>query len=187
MVSFHSEHPKWQPLYDLLAQGDVDQLVTYSQLEIAAGYDIRENRSHFYRAVKELEVANSRTVINVANKGYRIAQAREHADIGIQHQRKAKRSVHRGLRKVMAADAEALTPDEAVRNESVRSTLARHNIMLINHERRLTILERAQRRTVSEMAANAEKVEDIRRALALKGIDIDQVLRPESAGSSSAP
>lgn len=167
--------PVWAPIYDLLVTGEIGRTFSYTELSAAAGHNIQDcgSRSDLYAAIRALEAGNKRTAECVVNVGYRIVHPSEHRAIGLGHQRKARRSVNRGLRKVRAADVDLLTPEQRRANDAVMAQLDSHQRMLINHEGRILRVERAQ--ASMEQAArrrDALALEELRRNLEHLGISV---------------
>lgn len=170
---FDSENPQWRPIYDGLKKAglEFDRLFSWDTLKAIAGYDIRLNRSAFYAAVKQLEEHDKRTLVSVWGKGYRVAPAPEHHKLGLKHQLKAKRAVRRGARKVKAADTSHLTAEQIHANEQLIFRLHRHETQLINHETRISALERETGKTRRELDELNKQSELARRLKAL-GINV---------------
>jgi hypothetical protein len=166
MFETNGEHPAWKVFYDAISKLDVNEIITYDELTEIAEFNIRNNRAPFYAAVQRLQTEDKRTMVNVPKIGYRVAQASEHANIGKKYQKKAKRSVFRGLKVVRNTDVTGLSQEERETLDGVTSVLTKHNRMLINHNKRLKTLEEAKTKTDHEIQTLREEQERLNAKLA---------------------
>lgn len=163
---FHSEHPQWQKVYNLLAAAHVDQIITYQDLDHAAGTDFRANgRQGLDKATKNLEANQHHTIECVRNIGYRIVRAEEHERLAHHHQKKARRQVTRAKRKVTSADRRALSGDQCRRLDDLETNLAQQASILRNTNRRVDELAAARqhdnRRVNEELAMLNQAVHNL--------------------------
>lgn len=109
------DRARWQIIYDLLVKADVDETVTYEAMGTVLGLDPDEDRHAIQmavrRAAREHEVTDNRALDAVPNVGYRIVPAPEHLTLARRHQRKAGKSLDRGLSKVQHVDLSGLDPE----------------------------------------------------------------------------
>lgn len=132
--------PLWQPLFDLLAAGEVGDVLTYERLEEVAA-DVRTNRSPLYQAVRHLESDRKRTVECVHKVGYRIVDAPEHARLARTHQKRSLRQIKRSRRKLDSADPARLTPAQAAEFAEWSARLGQMESMVRRVHRRLVLVE----------------------------------------------
>jgi len=163
---FHSDNPQWRKVYDLLANAEVNHVITYTQLDNATGTDFRAaSRPGLDKAIKTLEREKSRTIECVRNEGYRIVRADEHERLANHHQKKARRQVARAKRKVTSADRRALTGDQCRRLDDLETNLAQQASILRNTSRRVDALAAARqqdnRRVNEELAMLNQAVETL--------------------------
>lgn len=157
---------QWQKVYNLLANIDVNHVVTYAELDQATDTDFRAaGRPGLDKAVKTLERNDSRTVECVRNQGYRIVRADEHERLAHHHQKKARRQVTRAKRKVTSADRHALTSDQCRRLDDLETNLAQQATILRKTNRRVDDLAAARqqdnRRVNEELAMLNQAVQSL--------------------------
>lgn len=144
---------EWRMLYELLSAKDFGELATFEEMDEALGRDFRANRSPLDRARRELQM-DRKTLITERGHGYRIAQAREHADNAVTHHRRARRQLGRAKSEVSSADRNRLTTDEATRADSIEQCLAGQ----IEKTKRL---EQRVARVEVKAGATAERVSEL--------------------------
>src|SRR5438034_8306124 len=104
---------KWQIIYSMIENLPVNSLVTYEEIcEALQIFDIDSCRGYFFRAVKELEVEQQRTMENVRGTGYRVVEAREHERLVKKDVRSIKRKTRKAVSKAVNVRREELSPEE---------------------------------------------------------------------------
>lgn len=156
---------QWVPLFDLLSTKEIDDVVSYAEMSAVAGFSVLNNRGPLYDAIRHLESDCKRTAECIPNVGYRVVHPREHSSIGLKHQKKARRSVGRGLRKVGAADLSLMNQDEL---RTIRDTQAimdsQHRMLrkrVDNHDVKIEALEAADRKkqvALDELRSNLARL-----------------------------
>ena len=144
--------PKWRMVYDVLKQHNVDDVITYGQLQALLGTS--SWRGPVYKAMETLERNDSRTLKNERGVGYRVARATEHEGLARQHHNKSRRSLKRSVNKLASADRTQLTRDMRKRFDELELTQKRHADALGRFGIRLDNIERRQDKTenvVSEL------------------------------------
>ena len=97
----------------LVDRAEHGHLFTYEELreQLHAG-DTETVQKAVNGARMAVEKATSKTLINVRNTGYRVAEPSEHVEAAVAHQRKSVRQIHRAKSKVDNVDLAGLTPAE---------------------------------------------------------------------------
>lgn len=116
---------EWRVVYDRLKELRPGDTITTEDLEELLGRPLGQNRSPVYRATRELETNNSRTIATVRGTGYRIVEPSEHLGLGLSHSSRARRQLRRGLQRSESADRRGLTPTVAARLEAFEATTSR--------------------------------------------------------------
>lgn len=136
-----SDKAIWADLYALLRQRDYGTLITYAEIADLTGRDARIERGPIYRAMKELERNDKRTLICERNVGYRIALPAEHRPQADRHRRRSYRQIVRARRRIASAPRDLLTADERGLLDEMDLRLSQHEMALRNLNRRTTALE----------------------------------------------
>ncbi len=120
---------EWRMVYDHARTLNPGDLITYTELAAILGLpddaDRDRLRKPVYRAQRELELNDRRTLVNVVNEGYRMAKATEHGDLAKHHTKKAIRQHRKAIRRGDAADRSLLTPEEAKQIDGIVMTSQR--------------------------------------------------------------
>jgi hypothetical protein len=119
------EQAEWKVIYDHLRAQQPGYVVTFEKLDELLGRSFKNGRGPIYRAQQELEENYSRTLSSVRGQGYRVAQAEEHLTIGLNHSRRARKQLKRGVEVVEAADHSKLTPSMIDRAEAASYTMSK--------------------------------------------------------------
>ncbi len=167
------DRPEWQIVYDHLRTLNVGDTVTYATLDRLLGRDFTPDRSPIYRATKQLEADDRRTLANVPNVGYRVVTAVEHEDLARHHHKKSRRQMKRALRRIQSADRSQLDADQIRRFDAVELTLSRHADAIRRLDARVAKTEQAIQAAAGDQAATAAQVEKLTAALQRHGITVD--------------
>lgn len=152
MFQSKGSEPQWKRIYDHLKLQSIGYTLTHEKLkDLSEGVAPTSVHSNLYRAMRELENENQRTLINVRGVGYRIAEPREHENLARGKHKAARRRIRDAQRKVASADRSLLTDDELRRLNAIEHHLARHASMLKQ-------LDDKQRRTEERVERTAERV-----------------------------
>lgn len=116
---------EWRTVYDHLRKLEPGAIISTEDLEELLGRPLGQNRGPIYRATRELEENDSRTIATVRGTGYRIAEASENLGLALSHSSRARQQLRRGLRRAESADRRALTPSVAARLEAFEATTSR--------------------------------------------------------------
>jgi hypothetical protein len=119
------EQAEWKVIYDHLRAQQPGYIITFEKLDELLGRPFKNGRGPIYRAQQELEENYSRTLSSVRGQGYRVAQAEEHLTIGLNHSRRARKQLKRGVEVVESADRSALSPSMIDRAEAASYTMNR--------------------------------------------------------------
>lgn len=112
MFSPKGEKSRRVMILDLAADRDYGDLIEYTELETLLDLDRREAQTAMNQAIRSLEKQQSKTVVAVRNKGYRIVNPNEHIKVATAHQRKSRRSLVRAKSKVDHIDLTKLSEGE---------------------------------------------------------------------------
>jgi hypothetical protein len=154
---------EWRLVYDIIRKRDPDEPVTIEELEEALSRPLGQNRSPVYRAIRELEENDSRTLSTVRGVGYRVALASEHLGLALNHSSRSRRQMRRGIQRSESADRRALDPSQAARMEAFEAHASRvveflsHMSRKVDqHGSRLENLEGAKEETSGRIEAVEE-------------------------------
>lgn len=165
------DRPQWQVVLDLLEDKQIDDVITYDELNEALDVeDFRKNRSPIYKAAAVWGEMRKRALAPVNNVGYRVVDAPEHELLARAQHRKSKRALRRGRTLITNADRTRLTPEDRVRFDHMEETLGRHEDMIRRLEGRQTRTEKALRETRVASEATEAKVSAIEETLKRHGI-----------------
>lgn len=167
------DRPEWQIVYDHLRTLNVGDTVTYATLDRLLDRDFIPDRSPIYRAMKQLEENDKRTLDNVPNVGYRVVAPNEHEFLARRHHQRSKRQMKKALRKAKSADRNKMTADERTRIDAIELNVSRQADQIRYLSIRQTKTERALRVTTADQAATAAQVEKLTAALQRHGITVD--------------
>lgn len=169
MFETKGEVAEWKMIYDEVKDLPVNEIITYERLDEILGRDFRQNRSPIDRVIVEL-VGRHRTLVNVRNVGYRIATAKEHAELARSHQRRSRRQIKKGMRRLESADQKQLTPDERREIENLKTRLSRLESAHRAMGRRQEQIEQRTERVEESNADLADKVESLTEKLKERGL-----------------
>ena len=175
MFETKADRPQWAIVYDRLAGMDVGEIVKDEEL-FGLLPDAPESsvRSAFYRAVRELEDANHRTLDRVRTVGYRVVDAPEHERLARGQHKKAKRRLKAANSRAHSADRTRLNPDERRRLDAIEDHLGRQQEMVRRLDARVEKTEQRTARTEKDTAQLADKLDELRDLLRRHGIDDDK-------------
>lgn len=159
--------PRWKMILDVITPLEVDEAVTFDQLNDAAGIDVREVRGDLYRAIQTLESDHHRTMESVRTVGYRVVAANEHGRLAKKHHKKSRRQIDKAIRKADSSDRSKLTEVERREIDSMGSTLRSHRDMIRRlelrvdrTEARLQLVEQVQDKDASAQASRIDALEE---------------------------
>jgi hypothetical protein len=173
MSAFQPKHlvPQWQLVLDLLEPLDVNDVLTYAQLNKALGVeDFRKNRAPLYRAAQEWGASHHRALEPVPTVGYRVVDAFEHETLARRQHKKSRRALGRGRTLLHNADRTRLAPGEVARFDAMEQTLSRHEDMIRRLDNRQARTEELLHETRREGADTASKVGALEETLRRHGI-----------------
>lgn len=171
------EIPQWEMVYQLIHPLAVGETIDYDTLEQQLGFDVRSARAPIYKAIKELENNELRTMEVVVGVGYRVVEPWEHERLARRHHRKGRKQLGQALNKLRSANRSKMSPEEARRFDIMEVTVARHEDVLRRLDGKVARLDAAiqqsrdeYRASNDEIAQRFQKVED---ALRRRGITLD--------------
>lgn len=168
-----ADRAEWRMVYDDLATLDAGDVITYERLDEILGRPFIDGRGPIYRATRELEKVNRRTMTAVANVGYRVVTATEHEDLARHHHRKSRRQIRKALGKAQSADRSKLTAEQAERIDSVELSLSRQAEMIRRLDTRVGKVEGVVKNVSSKQDQSAEQIAKLTDALRRHGIEVE--------------
>lgn len=150
---------QWVPIYQMVRALEPGDLATYEDLE-EVGFD-RIARAPLYRAVRELEREDKRTLRVEQNAGYRVCHASEHLSLVQGRRKRASRQLRKGRSTFDATRVEEL--DAEMRRQ--------HDAFGL----RLSALEQAHRRTSKRVDEQEKRAEKLASADAAHEQELDQI------------
>lgn len=122
---------EWQLIYGKLTGMQVDEILTYAQLDELLGRDFRTNRSPLYKARIELQRLNHRTIDAVNNKGYRIVPAKEHLRLAHRFYKSGQRQVRKAVECAASANRSELTTEQRRRMDELETQMRGYSAMMV--------------------------------------------------------
>jgi predicted RNA-binding protein with RPS1 domain len=153
------ERARWRVLYDMLAERDSGDTLTYEEMVAALGLsddDRNTAQLAMRRAATEYETTHKRAVKAIANVGYRIVDAGEHLGLARTHQGKASRSVKRGLSKVTNVDLNRIDDPEVRKALELAAAVLSHQDEMM---RRMSIKQAHMERALNSVTERTEQNE----------------------------
>lgn len=151
----------WVPIYQYLRTLGYGNVVAYSKFDELLGRDTRSDRQPIYRAMRELEKHDHRTLVSIPRVGYGIARPDQHRSQAEKHRKRSYRQVGKARAKIRSAPRELL-PEQELR-------------WLDETEIRLAQLESGLRRTNRRVSMLEKKVEVKEDALAKIQADLEKL------------
>lgn len=104
--------PFWKKIYEAVGEQPVGTIFTYTELGNVIDHNLTESRSCIYEANKHLLRKKNIMLINVRNKGYKIAEATEQLEHATDRPKRAKRQLKKGLREAEHTNTKTLSTEE---------------------------------------------------------------------------
>lgn len=168
-----ADRAEWRMVFDDLTTLDVGDVITYERLDEILGRPFIDGRGPIYRATREMEKVNRRTMTAVPNVGYRVVDATEHEDLARHHHRKSRRQIRKALGKAQSADRSKLTAEQAERIDSVELSLSRQAEMIRRLDTRVGKVEGVVKNVSSKQDQSAEQIAKLTDALRRHGIEVE--------------
>jgi len=122
---------KWENVYQLIENLSVDSVITYDSICAVLDYhEINDCRQYVFRAIRELESEQQRTMENVRGVGYRVVAANEHERLVRRDVRSIKRKTRKAVSKAINVRRDELTGDERRRIDDLQLKLAQTQEMV---------------------------------------------------------
>lgn len=156
-TSRHNGRTNADVIYELVFGKAPSTVFRYKELleALNSGTDTQYDRqalsSIIARVNKRLLQSSQRTMRVVRGVGYRIAEAKEHAEIASLHKRSGDRKYRKAVQTINQCRTDEMTPAEKERYDAMVTVMNAHTNKIDGHERRLRRLEEA----LSNRAANA--------------------------------
>ncbi len=169
--------PQWELVYDIFKPLAEDEVLTYEEAQVKLGWDLRANRSPLYKAMRQMEENDHRTLAPVPGVGYRIARPTEHETLGRKHHRRARRQLRSSVSKFRSADRAKIPKEQADRLDRLELTTKRVEESVRKLDERQKHIEKVvteHRQEALEGIENVnDRVEKMREALRRHNIEID--------------
>lgn len=158
-----TETARWRPLYEELRTLEYNTLVSYGRISEILGRDSRVERGDIYRAQKELERHDHRTLICETNQGYRIANPSEHRIQADKHRKKSFRQLGRAKRRLTSAAREKLTEDECKQIDEMEMRLSQYEHAIKYTSRQMKSLERGHQVSGDALTKVQDALDELRK------------------------
>jgi hypothetical protein len=179
---------EWELIYAEIRTLNPGEEISYERLSELLGRDFKSSsRGPMERAIKELQLRDSRTLVNVRGKGYRMAAAAEHEELARVHARKSRRQLGKSITVLRSADRTQLSAHQATRLDAMESVLTQHDEMLDRLTRRDAErhqqLQDLRRQTSGEMAIMSDKLDLVLGVLKRNGMDVPDLTDGDRLGA----
>lgn len=178
MFEIKGDQAEWRIIYAKALTLNVDDVLTYEDLNDLLDREFLISRSPIYRAITELEKVDSRTLANVKGVGFRVAAANEHEGLARVHHKRSRRQLRKAVGKAASADRSALTPEERKRIDGLELSLRQHSQMIRRleqrDEHRAAEIKALRREKNSDVAELSERVDRLAELLNRHGIEPEQ-------------
>lgn len=175
------ERAEWRIVYDRLKTLAIDQVISYETLSELLGRPFRDDRAPLYRAMRELETQDKRTLENVRCRGYRVVHPTEHEKLATAHVRKSHRQLTKAKGRVDSADRTGLDQEtrrrldaKSVNLGAVHQMVLRLNRKVSEHDEELAKIRSRvktdRRENQEDLAALSERVDAVAALLERHGI-----------------
>lgn len=186
------DRAEWRVIYDetrKMAPGDV---LTYERISGLLGRDFRADRGPLQRVTRELEEADSRTLVCVRGKGYRVAAASEHEQLARQHSVRSRRQLDKAAAKARSANRADLSPEQARRLDELEIQFSQHAGMLrrldARDRQRQAEIRQLRHDTSANVAELSQQMDRITSVLRRHGIDpADHATTNQATETPTAP
>ena len=137
--------PRWRLIYDLLAQANVNDVVTYEELAKVLDVDPDMDRhiiqGNIARASTELLVEHKHAIENARGVGYRVVQAEEHLGLAQKRSVRARNQIGKATAVVKHVDYNELAGEVRRKFEAAGQVLAWQTSMMAQLDLRQQDLE----------------------------------------------
>lgn len=147
---------RWRLIYDEISRLAIGDLITHDDLERAA--DTPHWRQAYYRAVRELEQADHRTLDVERGIGYRVIPAAEHERVMFRHQKRSRRQLTTAKRKIASADKTQLDAETARRFDDYELRMSQAEQMIRRLHKRVAAVEASSAQSEQRHAAQGDKI-----------------------------
>lgn len=165
---------EWRPVYRAFKKLPVDGVIDYETLTDLLGRPFLPDRSPLYRAMRELENKDKRTIEVVTGTGYRVVAAAEHERLARHHQKKSRRQLGKGLRRIRSADRRQLDALAVERLDDMEARFSRLQTMVRTLDDRTKLTEKRQRKTDEKTETVTAQVARLTAALERRGLLDDE-------------
>jgi hypothetical protein len=106
--------PEAERLYAAFYGNEPNKIITYDAMDLVLGRDTRFNRAPVYRFKRLFQKRMKRTIKCVPGIGYRVLEAREHADVADARRGRARRQAMSGIDEAKNVRWDELTKTEKI-------------------------------------------------------------------------
>jgi uncharacterized coiled-coil protein SlyX len=147
---------RWKKIYELLEQCDVNDVITYDQIEEATDSFLDECRSDIYHAADKYLLEYKRSIECVRGVGYRVVAAREHERLIRQDVRSIRRKNRKAADRAIHVRRDELTTEQRRRIDEMQLHLAQHGEILRRMENKVRRLDEVYKILRSRTLENTE-------------------------------
>lgn len=166
------EQPQWRVVYDRLVIMEIDDVVSYEELQtLCPDMEFSAVRALFFQAKRHVLRDRQRAFENVRNVGYRMVHPRDQGRLATRHERKARRQATKALDLVTEVEYTMLSQAERRQISDLEKhyrDLKRFMKQLSQKhdrlEQRVSVTEKDQGLVVDrteELAAQVAKINDL--------------------------
>lgn len=168
------EMPQWRVLFEFLRTLGVGDIVSDEQLaDLLPDAPEGSVRSAYFRARRELQDECRRSMDRVRGKGYRIVEAREHADLAKRQHKRARNRLKAAIAEVHSADRSRLTHEERRRMDEMEIHLARQADNIKRLEAKQSATEQRVAMAEKDNAIVHDRIDRLRDQLRRQGIELE--------------
>ncbi|MCP3680311.1 MAG: hypothetical protein GY782_08700 [Gammaproteobacteria bacterium] len=143
--------PLREVVYEAFNHSIPGEFYNYSQIQGKLGFDIRKKSSALYGANKLLLERNKKMLINVREKGYRIALHVEQIDHAKKRKKRSTKQIKHGVNELRQTDTSKMSNEEK----------ERHTNMINDYSVRLHMMRKHSVEAVKLHSAGIKKQKDV--------------------------
>ena len=132
-------HPPWKELYDTYKEAPYGAFLSFGEISSVCKIPLYGHGWTFTveRFKKEMLRVNSKAVVNVRNKGYRIVNPNEHPGLVYRETRRAERRIRHGVDLTVHVDYEQLTDTEKHQMTDLATRMMTLNTLMVKGVKRI--------------------------------------------------
>lgn len=156
-----SDKAEWKIIHDNLKDLQVGDMITYTELSAILGRSFLADRVPWYKAVRQLEKTNGRTMENVKSTGYRVVAANEHEGLCLGRNKKARRQMHRAVEISQSTRRSELNLEEVKRIDALELRCRHQEQMMVDLQRRQRSTESLLALIQDQQVSDQQKIIDV--------------------------